>query len=103
MTVVHTSAEDRNEIASVADAFRAGKTNAVLLLFGSTEKGGVHVALTDDLVKGGRQARQLVEKLGGKGGGRPYFASGSLAREAQPGRDALPAVIGAWLAIGGER
>ncbi|HEV2291857.1 MAG TPA: alanine--tRNA ligase-related protein, partial [Gemmatimonadales bacterium] len=102
VTVAETSAEDRNEIAAVADSFRTGKAKAVLVLLGSTEKGGVHVALTDDLVEGGRQARQLVERLGGKGGGRPYFASGSLARERQPDVTGLPAVIESWLSGGGK-
>ncbi|HSC58140.1 MAG TPA: alanine--tRNA ligase [Gemmatimonadales bacterium] len=102
VTVAETSAEDRNEIAAVADSFRTGKTKAVLVLLGSTDKGGVHVALTDDLVRGGRQARQLVERLGGKGGGRPYFASGSLARERQPDAAGLPAVIESWLSDGGK-
>ncbi|MGB7213074.1 MAG: alanine--tRNA ligase-related protein, partial [Gemmatimonadales bacterium] len=101
VTLSQTSAEDRNEIAAVADTFRAGKSRSVLVLLGSTDKGGIHVALTDDLVKEGRQARQLVERLGGKGGGRPYFASGSLAREKQPDVAALPAVIQSWLAGGG--
>jgi alanyl-tRNA synthetase len=81
----------------MADAFRVGKQGAVLVLLGSSEKGGVHVALTDDLVAAGKQATGGVEALGGKGGGRPYFASGSLAKEEQPDADTALAKVGAWL------
>jgi alanyl-tRNA synthetase len=62
----------------------------------------VHVALSDDLVKAGRQARGLVERLGGKGGGRPYFASGSLAQEAQPAGGAIQGAVEGWLSGDGK-
>jgi alanyl-tRNA synthetase len=98
VTVAPTDTEKRDDLAAIADAFRDGKKKgAVLVLFGSTEKGGVHVALTDDLVTGGKQAGALIKELGGKGGGRPYFASGSLAREQQPDADTALAKVGAWL------
>jgi hypothetical protein len=57
----------------------------------------VHVALTDDLVAAGKQAKGGIEALGGKGGGRPYSASGSLAREQQPDAATARAKVGAWL------
>jgi alanyl-tRNA synthetase len=98
VTIAPTDTEKRDDIAAMADAFRdSKKTGAVLVLLGTTEKGGVHVALTDDLVKAGKQAKGGIEALGGKGGGRPYFASGSLAREAQPDTEAALAKVGAWL------
>ncbi len=101
VTISTTDSEKRDDIAAMADAFRdAKKSGAVLVLLGSTEKGGVHVALTDDLVKAGKQAKGGIEALGGKGGGRPYFASGSLAREQQPDATAALAKVGAWLGAG---
>ena len=101
VTVAPTGAESRDEIAAMADAFRSGRSGAILVLLGTGEKGGVHVALTDDLVGAGRQAGAVIKALGGKGGGRPYFASGSLAREQQPDADDAFRRIGAWLENGG--
>ena len=100
MTVAMTDAEKRDDLAAMADAFREGKTGAILVLLGSTEKGGAHVALTDDLVQAGRQAGAVIKALGGKGGGRPYFASGSLARAEQPTPDEAITRIGSWLEAG---
>ena len=100
VTVAMTDAEKRDDLAAMADAFREGKTGAILVLLGSTEKGGAHVALTDDLVQAGRQAGAVIKALGGKGGGRPYFASGSLARAEQPTPDEAITRIGSWLEAG---
>ncbi|MEP6745652.1 MAG: alanine--tRNA ligase, partial [Gemmatimonadota bacterium] len=97
VTVTTTDTEKRDDLAAMADAFRVGKTGAILVLLGSTEKGGVHVALTDDLVKSGRQAGAVIKELGGKGGGRPYFASGSLARDQQPDQETAFAKVGSWI------
>jgi alanyl-tRNA synthetase len=97
VTVALTDAEKRDDLAAMADAFREGKKGAILVLLGSTDKGGVHVALTDDLVAAGKQAKGGIEALGGKGGGRPYFASGSLAKEQQPDIEAALVKVGAWL------
>ena len=97
VTVTTTDTEKHDDLAAMADAFRVGKTGAILVLLGSTEKGGVHVALTDDLVKSGRQAGAVIKELGGKGGGRPYFASGSLARDQQPDQETAFAKVGSWI------
>ena len=79
VNVGETPLEDRDEVGGVADAFRGGKTASVLVLIGTAGKGAIHVALTDDLVKAGRKAGDLAGRLaalsGGKGGGRPHFAS----------------------------
>ena len=103
VTMTDTAAEDKDEIAAVADTFRGGRESAVLVLFGTAGKGAIHVAVTDDLVKSGRKAGDLVNRLaalsGGKGGGRPHFASagaGDVARLAAA-RDATPGVVAAWL------
>jgi alanyl-tRNA synthetase len=103
VTVTDTAAEDKDEIAAVADTFRGGRESAVLVLFGTAGKGAIHVAVTDDLVRSGRKAGDLVNRLaalsGGKGGGRPHFASaGAGDVERLPAaREATPGVVAAWL------
>jgi alanyl-tRNA synthetase len=104
LTVGATELEGRDEIAGLADAFRSGKSKAVLVLFSPTGRGAVHVAVTDDLVKEGRKAGDLVGRIaavgGGKGGGRPQFASAGLGDPARlpDARAAVPALVHAWLA-----
>ncbi len=103
LTVAHTATEDRAELGRIADAFREGKRNAVLVLFGSAGRGAIHVTLTDDLVSSGRKAGDLVNRIaalsGGKGGGRPHFASaGAGDPERLPAaRAATPDLVAAWL------
>jgi alanyl-tRNA synthetase len=66
----------------------------------------VHVAVTDDLIKAGRKAGDLVSRIaavgGGKGGGRPQFASAGIGDPAKlpVARAAVPSLIAEWL---GER
>jgi alanyl-tRNA synthetase len=106
VTVSDTAAEDRDEIAAVADTFREGRERSVLVLFGTTGKGAIHVAVTDDLVQSGRRAGDLVNRLaalsGGKGGGRPHFASAGAGDPARLGaaRDATATVVADWLGAG---
>jgi alanyl-tRNA synthetase len=106
LTVAETSSEDRTELGRIADAFREGRRNAVLVLFSSAGRGSIHVTLTDDLVSAGRKAGDLVNRIaalsGGRGGGRPHFAS---AGAGDPGRlpaarAATPELVATWLADG---
>ena len=75
-----------------------------MVLFGTTGRGAIHVALTDDLVQAGRKAGDLVNRLaaisGGKGGGRPAFASAGAGDPALLGkaREETPRVLQEWLA-----
>ncbi len=107
VAIGQTESEDRDDVTSLVDRHREGKKNTVLVLFSSAGRGAVHVALTDDLVKAGRKAGDLVNRIaavsGGKGGGRPGFASAGAGDPAQLGaaRAAAPAIIQGWLA--GER
>jgi alanyl-tRNA synthetase len=104
LTMAETTTEDRDEAGQIADRFREGKRSAVLVQFSTTGRGAIHVALTDDLVSAGRKAGDLVNRIaavsGGRGGGRPHFAS---AGAGDPGkltaaRAATPGLVSAWLA-----
>ena len=106
VTIAETASEDRTEVGEIADRFREGNRNAVLVLFSTGGKGAIHVTLTDDLVSAGRKAGDLVNRIaalsGGKGGGRPHFAS---AGAGDPGklsaaRAATPELVSAWLGGG---
>ncbi len=103
LTLAETSSEDRDELGRMVDQFRSGRDRSVLVLFGTGERGAVHVALTEDLVRQGRKAGDLVNRIaalsGGKGGGRPHFASagaGDIGRLGEA-RAATPALVEAWL------
>jgi alanyl-tRNA synthetase len=103
VTIGDTDLEDRDEVTSLADRFREGKTRSVLVLLSPAGRGAVHVAVTDDLVKSGKKAGDLVNRLaqvsGGKGGGRPGFASAGAGDPArlEAVRAAAPSLIEAWL------
>ena len=103
VVVGDTSSEDRKEVASVADRFRESHKHAVLVLFSSTGRGAIHTAVTDDLIESGKRAGDLVKLIaevsGGKGGGRPTFASagaGDVGRLPEA-RAALPQLVERWL------
>ncbi len=64
------------------DGFRAKHKRAISVLFTKGERAGIHVAVTDDLVskgvKAGDIANAIAQATGGKGGGRPHFASAGV-------------------------
>jgi alanyl-tRNA synthetase len=103
LTIAQTDSENRTELGQIADSFRQGRRNAVLVLFSSAGRGAIHVTLTDDLVSSGRNAGDLVNRIaalsGGKGGGRPHFASAGAgdAGRLPAARAATPALVTAWL------
>jgi alanyl-tRNA synthetase len=107
LTMAETASENRDELGQVADAFRSGKEGAVLVLFGTAGRGAVHVALTDDLVRRGLKAGDLVNRIaavsGGKGGGRPQFASAGAGDPARlpAARDAAAGLVAEWLGAHG--
>ena len=103
LTIAETATDDRAEVGRIADQFREGARRGVLVLFSSGGRGAIHVTLTDDLVADGRKAGDLVNRIaalsGGKGGGRPHFAS---AGAGDPGkldaaRAATPGLVADWL------
>jgi alanyl-tRNA synthetase len=103
LTVAETGSDDRAELGRIADAFREGRRNAVLVLFSSSGRGSIHVTLTDDLVSAGRRAGDLVNRIaavsGGKGGGRPHFASAGAGNPERlsAARAATPELVTSWL------
>ncbi len=80
-----TELDDRKQIGLMMDAFRANHQSAVSVVFSGSAgpRPAVHVAVTDDLVSRGLVANAIASSLsslaGGKGGGRPHLASGSIA------------------------
>ena len=79
-----TVAEDRAQLGEIADAFRSeAKAGAVLALVNPAVPAAVSFAVTDDLIANGKDANMLMKlvtaRFGGRGGGRPTFASGSLS------------------------
>ncbi|HZE45240.1 MAG TPA: DHHA1 domain-containing protein, partial [Xanthobacteraceae bacterium] len=87
--VSESSLEDRNQIAAIMDGFRAKHKGAISVLFTKGERAGIHVAVTDDLVskgiKAGDIANAIAQATGGKGGGRPHFASAGVGDPAKLG------------------
>ncbi len=80
--VVDSDLEDRNQVGLVMDAFRAKNSAAIMVLFTGGDRPGIHVAVTDDLIAKGVQAGDIAKAFaastGGKGGGRPHFASAGV-------------------------
>jgi alanyl-tRNA synthetase len=80
--VVDSDLEDRNQVGLVMDAFRAKNARAILVMFTGGPRPGIHVAVTDDLIAQGVQAGDIAKvfaaSTGGKGGGRPHFASAGV-------------------------
>jgi alanyl-tRNA synthetase len=103
LTIAETASDDRAEVGRISDQFRQGQRNAVLVLFSTGGRGGIHVALTDDLVRAGRNAGDLVNRIaalsGGRGGGRPHFASAGAGDAAKlpEARAATRELVSAWL------
>jgi alanyl-tRNA synthetase len=104
LVLASTASESRDEVGRIADNFRETHKDGVLVLFGTGGRGAVHVALTDDLVAQGFRAGDLVNRIaalsGGKGGGRPQFASAGAGDPERLGevRHAVPQLVSSWLA-----
>ena len=103
--VSSTVTEDRSQLGELADTFRsAAKSAAVLALVNPAVPTAVAFAVTDDLIARGKDANMLMKlvtaRFGGRGGGRPTFASGSLgvASAEQTVIDELPGILQEWIA-----
>ncbi len=104
LVVATTVQEARAQLGEAADTFRAERREgAILVLYNPTVPGAISVAVTDDLIARGRDANGLMKALatrfGGRGGGRPTFASGSLGVEDLAAILAtdFPAAVQEWL------
>ncbi|HEV2670273.1 MAG TPA: alanine--tRNA ligase [Gemmatimonadales bacterium] len=87
--IAESDVDDRAQIAATMDGFRAKHKRAISVLFTRGERAGIHVAVTDDLVsqgvKAGDIANAIASTTGGKGGGRPHFASAGVGDRAKLG------------------
>jgi alanyl-tRNA synthetase len=91
--------DDRTQIGVLMDGFRSKHKRAISVLFTTGARLGIHVAVTDDLVSQGLNAGEIVnaiaQTVGGKGGGRPHFASAGVGDRAQLAstRAQAPAIV----------
>jgi len=80
--IAESDLEDRVQIGAVMDGFRSKHKRAISVLFTRGGRPGIHVAVTDDLIAQGLKAGEIVNAIaataGGKGGGRPQFASAGV-------------------------
>ncbi|MDL1912093.1 alanine--tRNA ligase [Chloroflexi bacterium CFX6] len=76
---VQLSGADVNSMRQMTDRFRQRYPSGVAVLASVFEDRAMLIAaVTDDLVKRGLKAGDLITGIGGKGGGRPNLAQGSL-------------------------
>jgi alanyl-tRNA synthetase len=82
---------DVDTLRTLADKFREKypKNGAAVLVTGTT----VIATVTEDVVKRGVKAGDLITGIGGKGGGRPNLAQGSLAGDVNEALAKLPKVV----------
>ncbi|GAB1469161.1 alanine--tRNA ligase [Chloroflexota bacterium] len=82
---------DVDTLRSLADKFREKhpKNGAAIFVSGTV----VIATVTEDVVKRGVKAGDLISGIGGKGGGRPNLAQGSLAGEVKDALAKLPKVV----------
>ncbi len=82
---------DEETLRTLADKFREKhpKNGAAVLVTGST----VIATVTEDVVKRGVKAGDLITGIGGKGGGRPNLAQGSLSGDVKEALTKLPKVL----------
>jgi alanyl-tRNA synthetase len=99
--------DDRKQIGVVMDAFRVNQSSAVSVIVSGSASGrqAIHVGLTDDLVRQGLHAGELVRIIssstGGSGGGRPHFASGNVGDPAKLAATLtqLPQLVGDYVEL----
>jgi alanyl-tRNA synthetase len=82
---------DVETLRMLADKFREKhpKNGAAVLVTGAT----VIATVTEDVVKRGVKAGDLITGIGGKGGGRPNLAQGSLNGDVKKALEKLPRVL----------
>jgi alanyl-tRNA synthetase len=87
LSIEESAITDRAKIGLMMDVFREQHRDAIRVIYTMGDRPGVHVAVTDDLVSKGVRAGEVAKRLaalsGGRGGGRPHFASGGVADPAK--------------------
>ncbi|MCB0369835.1 MAG: alanine--tRNA ligase, partial [Bdellovibrionales bacterium] len=82
--VTQVGTNDRTALSEISDRIKNKIQNGVVVLLGEDEDSTpLIVSVTKDFtskVKAGDIVKSLCQKLGGKGGGRPDFAQGSLGQ-----------------------
>ncbi|GAB4538033.1 MAG: alanine--tRNA ligase [Anaerolineales bacterium] len=82
---------DADALRALADKFREKyPQNGAAIL---AAQSAVIAVVTEDLVKRGLKAGDLINGVGGKGGGRPNLAQGSLPEDHQGALNKLPKVV----------
>jgi alanyl-tRNA synthetase len=105
LVIEESSLTDRAQIGLVVDNFRDQNRNAIELLLITGDRPGLHVAVTDDLISKGIRAGDLANRLaavsGGKGGGRPHFASAGIGDQSKIAetRERAPKIIAEALGV----
>jgi alanyl-tRNA synthetase len=106
LLVGESPVSDRGQIGLLMDSFREQSKNAIQVLFVSGERAGIHVGVTDDVISRGLKAGDLVNRIaavsGGKGGGRPHFASAGAGDPAKlaAAREQTPQIVAEMLGAG---
>jgi alanyl-tRNA synthetase len=72
---------DPEVLRTLGDRFRERYSGQAVAVFAAGQS--VIAVVTDDLVRRGLKAADLINAIGGKGGGRPHMAQGSIGDEAQ--------------------
>jgi len=97
--ISESSLDDRAQIAALMDGFREKHKDAISVLFTIGDKPGIHVAVTNNLIaqgiKAGDIANAIAATAGGKGGGRPQFASAGIGDTARmrDAREQTPRIV----------
>jgi len=105
--IADSPVSDRGQIGLLMDAFRERRKSAIRVLFVTGERAGIHVGVTDDLISRGVKAGEIVSRIaavsGGRGGGRPHFASAGAgdAMKLAEARDATPKIVADVLGVEG--
>jgi alanyl-tRNA synthetase len=101
--IKETELDDRAQIAALMDGFREQHKDAISVLFTTSGRPGIHVAVTNSLVargvKAGDIANAIAATTGGKGGGRPHFASAGVGdpRKMGEARAQTPRIVREFL------
>jgi len=105
LSLEESSIADRAKIGLMMDAFRDQHKDSIRVVITTGDRPGIHVGVTDDLVSKGVRAGEIAKRLaavsGGRGGGRPHFASGGIgdASRLPETRTEAPKIVAGLLGV----